>query len=392
MAEVSRRLAADHGHEVSVSTSTAYTTRPFRQRGDSLMAPGESMIDDVRVRRHHADPRLSLALRRVQHRAYRLRLPGSGVLRTVYDGPVSSAMAADALRRPADVIGATSFPLLHMHYATWAGRVRGVPVALWGAAHPEDGWGFDRGVLRRALRACDAYICNTSYEREWAIAAGGRPERMHVIPPGVDMAAVSTGGGSAFRDAAGIDRDAVVVGYVGQMGHHKGVDDLIAAIELLWEEEPDVHLLLAGGSTDLVPVLLAQIAELPPGRRSQVHTRFDFPAAEKPAILDALDIFASPSGYESFGLTFCEAWANGVPVVGCRQGAIPAVVDDGENGILVGYRNPDELAGALRELFASPGLRRRLGEAGRRKTASDYTWEQTASSVDALYRELVASA
>lgn len=191
-----------------------------------------------------------------------------------------------------------------------------------------------------------------------------------------------------MRAGLGIPDDAIVVGYVGQMGHHKGVDDLISAMVDVWAREPDAHLILAGGSTDLVPRLRALIDALPTAASRQVHTLFDFPAEQKPAILDALDVFASPSGYESFGLTFCEAWANAVPVVGCRQGAIPAVVDDGENGILVGYKNPAELAGALSELVASTALRRRLGEAGRAKTQACFTWDRAAASLDELYREL----
>lgn len=142
MAEVSKRLVDVHGHEVCVSTSTGFTTRPFRERGAPQMAPGETLVDGVRVRRHRPDPRLSRALRSAQHRAFRLRLPGSGALRTLYDGPVSAGMAADVMREPADVIGATSFPLLHMQYAVWSGKARGIPVALWGAVHPEDGLGL----------------------------------------------------------------------------------------------------------------------------------------------------------------------------------------------------------------------------------------------------------
>lgn len=388
IAELSRRLVGTHGHEVCVSTSTAYTTRPFRERGDPQMAPGEDTDAGVRVRRHRPDPRLSRVLRRVQHRAYRHRVPGSGTLRTLYDGPVSAGMALDAIREPADVIGATSFPLLHMQYATWAGRSRGVPVALWGAAHPEDGWGFDRAPLRWAMRAADAYVCNTTYERDWAEARGARSERLHVISPGVDIDLVTTGGGSAMRERIGIPADSIVVGYVGQMGHHKGVDDLISAMSDVWRREPDTHLLLAGGSTDLVPRIGALVDALPGRLCRQVHTLFDFPLDDKAAILDSLDVFASPSGYESFGLTFCEAWANAVPVVGCRQGAVPAVVDDGENGILVGYKNPAELAGALSELIASRALRRRLGEAGRAKTRACFTWDRAADALDRLYREL----
>ena len=91
--EFSERLVR-RGHDVCVVTTTGYNTAAFREPGHPTMRAGEEWREGVRVRRHRADPRLAPRLRRVQALAFRLRVPGNGALRTVYDGPARAGHAA----------------------------------------------------------------------------------------------------------------------------------------------------------------------------------------------------------------------------------------------------------------------------------------------------------
>ena len=134
----------------------------------------------------------------------------------------------------------------------------------------------------------------------------------------------------------------------------------------------------------------AHVAALPPAHRARVRELLDVPPERKADVLAAFDVFASPSGYESFGLTFLEAWSAGLPVVGCRAGAIPSVVRHGETGLLVGYRQPAELASTLLELLDDEPLRRRLAEAGRCEARERYSWERSTDRLEALYGDLAA--
>ena len=386
MREFSRRLA--RAHEVTVVTTTAFGTSGFRTPGQSAMPEGESFVDGVRIRRHRADPRLAPRIKRAQELAFRLRLPGNGALRTLYDGPLAAGMLVDACKIPADVIGATAFPLIHMQFAVAAGRARRVPVALIGALHPGDRWGFDRKTIARAIRAADAYVAYTEFEGRYVAQLGVPGSRIHVIPPGVDAASCDGGDKTAMRQRLEIPREARVVGFLGQIGGHKGVDHLIQAMRWVWLREPDTYLVIAGASTPFVPTVEALVARLPTRRRERVRMVLDLPSDEKADMLAAFDIFASPSGYESFGLTFVEAWAAGLPVVGCRSGAIPSVVGDGESGLLVAFGSVRELAGALTELLDDDALRARLGAAGRARALSSYTWDESVSKLESLYATL----
>jgi len=68
---------------------------------------------------------------------------------------------------------------------------------------------------------------------------------------------------------------------------------------------------------------------------------------------------------EGFGLTVSEALWKGTPVVATRVGGIPLQVLDGETGYLVAPRDYQGMAERVLELLTDPGLRERLGQAGR---------------------------
>ena len=387
MRELSKRLVNGLGHRVTVVTTTAYSTAAFRIPGTPTMATGESVQSGVTVRRHRASPRLAPRVERLQARAFRYRLPGNGLLRTLYDGPLAPGMLVDACRIEADLIGATAFPLLHMHFAVAAARARRLPVVLFGALHPEDRWGFDRGVIRAAIRRADVYCAYTEFERDHVIGLGVPPERVEIVAPGVDPSRFALADRAGARAALGVGAAEPVVGFFGQVGGHKGVGDLIGAMEAVWDEHPDAWLVLAGARTHHTAALQARADALPDARRRRVRWALDVSDTAAAGILASFDLFASPSGYESFGLTFLEAWAAGLPVIGCRAGAVPALVEDGHDGLLVPPGDVGSLARAVRRLLDDAGLRARLAAAGEEK-ARRHTWDRSAGQLDAVYRRL----
>jgi glycosyltransferase involved in cell wall biosynthesis len=275
-----------------------------------------------------------------------------------------------------------------MQFAVAAARARRVPSVLLGALHPDDRWGFERAPIRRAIALADAYVAYTEFERAHVERLGASPARIHVIPPGVEAATMEGGDGLALRDEVGVPAGAPLIGFVGQLGGHKGVDDLVASMRLVWKHEPDAFLLVAGATTPYMPTIEKAVRLLPAARRSRVRFLLDFDQSRKRDVLAALDVFASPSGYESFGLTFVEAWAAGLPVVGCRSGAIPSVVDHGSDGLLVGYKTVPELGGALVELLDDERFRRRLAAEGRAKALERYDWERSTGMLETLYARL----
>ncbi len=96
-----------------------------------------------------------------------------------------------------------------------------------------------------------------------------------------------------------------------------------------------------------------------------------------------------PSLYEGFGLPAAEAMACGLPVVATTAGALPEVVEDGRNGILVPPRDAHTLAGAIERLLRDDELRRAMGEEGRRRVEQNFSWEQAARKTLDVYQEVL---
>jgi glycosyltransferase involved in cell wall biosynthesis len=78
-------------------------------------------------------------------------------------------------------------------------------------------------------------------------------------------------------------------------------------------------------------------------------------------------IFVLPTLADISPWVFMEAMAMRLPVVATRIGAIPEIVADGETGLLIPPNSPEALGKAIEELAKNPELRRRMGNAGRKR-------------------------
>src|SRR5262249_38083654 len=104
--------------------------------------------------------------------------------------------------------------------------------------------------------------------------------------------------------------------------------------------------------------------------------------AGKRDFFSGIDIFALPSRSDSFGLVLLEAWANGVPNIVYRAGGPADLVRHGLDGLSVRCGDVVGFADGLRRLLADGEFRRRLGEAGRQRIASEFRWEDKLGIVE----------
>jgi glycosyltransferase involved in cell wall biosynthesis len=381
---VSEELVQQFGDEVTVFTTNCTSGEAFYSPALPRLPLGWEEIHGVRVRRFPVSSRISRFFRLPQALAYHLELPGNQHLRALAGGPIIPGLVKAIREHRADVIAASSFPLLHMFAALQAAQATNRPCVLHGGLHPQDAWGFERPMIYRAIRKATRYIANTEYEARYVIERGASPDR--VIPIGVGVYP------EPFERVSGVEAKArlglegkTVVGYIGQLGGHKGVDTLVKAIPLVWKVAPETRFLIAGAKVLFAGQLEMMIHQLPGPDQEKVKLCTNFAEDEKPWLYAALDVFAYPSGYESFGIAFLEAWACKKPVIGCRRGAIPWVVRAGQDGLLVEYQNESMLAEAITLLLANPGWASALGETGFQKVKARYDWPEIARRFREVY-------
>ncbi|MBI4589254.1 MAG: glycosyltransferase family 4 protein [Candidatus Rokubacteria bacterium] len=242
---------------------------------------------------------------------------------------------------------------------------------------------FFVGLERLAARLTDRMVVLTERGIEEHLARGiGRREQFRVIPSGVDLEAVRRGAlpYETARARLGVDSETRLIVGLGRLEPVKGFQSLVRALPLILSVVPSARLLLVGEGS-LRPALVAEAHALGVGDRFEIAgARLD-PAA----FLAAADLVVVPSLNEGMGRVLVEAMALGRPVVATRVGGIPAVVADRQTGTLVPSDDPPALAGAVSELLKEPGLRQRMGEAGRQR-AEQFSLAVMESRLLDLYR------
>ena len=168
----------------------------------------------------------------------------------------------------------------------------------------------------------------------------------------------------------------------------KGIDDLLAACVLLRDQAVPFELTLAGppGTAGDERSMSMKIAARHLDRH--VHYTGILQGEEKCRALASCNAYVQPSHSEGMPIALLEALAYGLPVIATRVGAVPEVIADGCEGLLVPPRSPAALAGAMRRLACDPALRSRMSAAARTLAEQRFTPARLATDLSALYDRL----
>jgi hypothetical protein len=198
-----------------------------------------------------------------------------------------------------------------------------------------------------------------------------------VIYPAVDTArfdAGRIGERRQVRRRLGLPEDALIFGSVGRLDRWKGFHVLLDAVPGVLERHPQATLVLVGGRHELDPgyadELHAQAARL--GQNGRVRLVDQQPNPEE--WMQAMDVFVHTSDNEPFGMVVIEAMALGKPVIATAAGGPTEVITPGVDGLLSPYGDDSALSAAIVRLLDDRELRRRAGDAARRR-AQDFTVE-----------------
>lgn len=231
----------------------------------------------------------------------------------------------------------------------------------------------------------DAIIAVSSAVAKALFSAGIPPERVHVVPDGIDLANSGNGASRAAAAALGVVEDAPLVVMAAALVPHKDPVTFIRAIGEARKHVPRLHALLMGEGV-LRRDVEAEIDRL--GLRETVRLTGYVPDAGE--VFDAADVVALSSQQEGLGTVILDAMSRGVPVVVTRAGGIPEIVEDGRNGFVVPIGDAEMFGKQLARLLTDPDLARQMG-LNARKRAADFSIDKTVAGTLAVYRAVLGS-
>lgn len=154
----------------------------------------------------------------------------------------------------------------------------------------------------------------------------------------------------------------------------KGILNLLEASKILKSQGRDFIIDIVGGNGDITKEEIEAIINQM-GLSSCIFLHGAIYGKEKFKYYESANAFVYPTTNDALPLVILEAMQFGIPVIATKEGAIPEIIDDGITGLLVDKNRPDQIASKLEILMNDFGLRKRMGEAGRRKFSEKYTFE-----------------
>jgi glycogen(starch) synthase len=394
---MSERLAHD-GHDVVVAATDATGVQSFWDPRQPRLPDRETVLDGVRVIRSPVShlpisPWSFYLLRRLATDLARLPLNTRSLfnrLAPFMPGVPGLERTLDQIQLGFDLVHGVNIALEWPLIAGWRyARRHDLPFVATPFLHaggPKVQRFYTMPHQMAALRNADRVIVQTGIEKQVLANLGVPPERIVRLGMGVDLAQTQGGDGPHFRSQHGIDGP--VVTFMGVLTDDKGIVHLLRAMQRLWHIGNNTTLVIAG--RPMVPGSFERVCDKL-SETDRVHIRRLGPVSGqlKQDMLAATDLFAMPSRIDSFGIVYLEAWAYRVPVIGCRAGGVPDVIDDGQDGLLVDYGDEAGLATAIDGLLAGPERRQAMGRQGRAKVEAHYTWDRIYRGLVAVYQELV---
>jgi glycogen synthase len=286
-----------------------------------------------------------------------------------------------------------SLPLVYEIRAFWEDAAVGNGTAREGSLK----YRLTRALENRVVAGADAVVTICDGLRDDLIARGFAPERISVMPNGVDLALF---GSPPPRDAGlarelGLgarDSGGPVIGFIGSFYDYEGLDDLIDAVPALLAEQPDARLLLVGGGP--MEQALRRRAEASPNAHA-IRFVGRVPHGEVERYYSLCDVMAYPRKASRLTelvtpLKPLEAMAQGKLVAASAVGGHRELMADGVTGTLFAPDDPAAIAAALADLLARRDRWPEMREAARRHVSKRHDWARNAFRYRDIYPTLLS--
>jgi len=300
-------------------------------------------------------------------------------------GPFIPDMVLGIKRAKPDVLIAYSAYYATSYFSYLAKKYFHIPFVLMPSLRMDKGW-QDSAIVNKIIASADLLIAFTEYEKTLLCEKGIEETKIRVIGNAIDPDPFVNADDSDFRKKYKLTDDPVVL-FLGRFAKGKGLDHLLDAIRIVWKQNPKIQLVLAGRKQDMEVEMSKRLSAMTQAQRNRVVIIDEFPAQERVSFYHGCDLFVMPSEIDSFGLVYLEAWACGKPVIACKDTAPASYINEGKDGLLVEYGNINEIALNITSLLANKDLCKQMGQNGKKKVLSQYSWDVVVHSIrNELYK------
>lgn len=211
-------------------------------------------------------------------------------------------------------------------------------------------------------------------------------DKIEVIPNGVDVEKFQPIQASDNEDKSTI----FFLSVLDEFHKYKGLDYLLEALKIVKNNVPDVKLIV-GGKGVLLDHHQEMAASL--GLKDNVEFAGFIPDEEIADYYSQASVFVLPSIsslQEGFGIVALEALACQTPVVTTDIVGVAQDLKQIKGGIVIPPRDTHKLADAITQILSDAQMQKEMGQRGRKLVQEKYTWKVVASSMEKVYKEILA--
>lgn len=233
-------------------------------------------------------------------------------------------------------------------------------------------------------RLYDAVIEVNPEQWRWMVKAGVKKERIHFVPNSIPKEVFKKVKSEPFAKKHGLLQK-FVISYLGRIQKYKGLDQVITVLPDLLKVNKNIFFLAMGKDAGDKERLL-QLAKGLKVEKNVIITDVDDDSRLQG--LELSEIFILPSEWEAFGIVILEGMARGNAILSTTTEGGKFLIKDGIEGYLYGYKDTEQLKKVLLKLIKDGKLRRKM-QAYNRKKAKNFSTENIAGQLEALYESLV---
>jgi glycosyltransferase involved in cell wall biosynthesis len=243
-----------------------------------------------------------------------------------------------------------------------------------------------RGAIRRNLRRADVVIALSDNWKNSLLEEVEHHLRVEVVNNSVDTLFAQ----ALQNGRATLPRTANTILFMGNLGRHKGVYDILQAVPLVLDKHPDVRFVFAGEEDKKGERVKIEQRYHEMGLEKNVHFLGLVTGQTKLELFRQAMLFVLPSYIENLPYALLEAMAMGLPLVTTPVGAIPEIVENGRNGFLIQPGDYVALADRIVKLLDNPELREKMSKENTKIIQNRFLPDAAMRKITDIYRKLIS--